>query len=149
MTCVLPSDQQPHSLEDIDRSIVYSEVGQLLVSVGARHSDSSTTPEAVRKRLGEEGEGDVEGEDDVEDDDIFPGGFVMDMEDEECGEDVDGGMEGGGVEGGKWREGNGCGVEEGRWDKGERCVTRKRRQKRQELNKAISSGDLSGIALIT
>ena len=130
MICVLPSGQQPHSLKNIERSIVYSEVGQLLVSVGARHSVSSTTPETVRKTLSEEREDDIE-----DDDDIFPGGFVMDMEDDEHGEGVDGGRVG-------------CGVEGKRWDKGEGGVKRKVQKGKKELNKAMSSGDLSGMCYV-
>ena len=119
------------------------------MSVGARHSDCSTTPEAVRKTL-------IKGEDD----DIFPGGFDSDVEDDKSGEGIDGGGEGvdGGGEGvgGGGGEGCGevegrrgaremCGGEGGRREEGEACVRRKPQQRRKELNKVLSGGDLTGI----
>lgn len=75
-TCIstyIPSDQQPQSLsEEIESGTLYSEVGQLLMSVGARHADCNTSPELARKDLNQE---------DI--DTPFSGGFTLNLDDAE------------------------------------------------------------------
>lgn len=73
------TDQQPQSLsEEVESGTLYSEVGQLLVSVGARHVDCNTSPEFARKEMSKE-----------EIDCPSPGGFTLNLDDVESEEEAE------------------------------------------------------------
>ena len=115
-------------MEDVDNGTIYSEVGQLLVSVGAKHAECTTTPPLVRK---EEKKRIAEEEEEEEEDSHIPGGFTLDLDEVEREEEEEEEGEG---------EGEGEGEEEGDGE----VIKKPEQQRHEKLQKVMSGYDLTG-----
>ena len=114
-------------MDDVDNGTIYSEVGQLLVSVGAKYAECTTTPPLARKKKKRIVE---------EEDSHIPGGFTLDLDEVEREEEEEG-EEG---EGEREEEGDGEGEEEGDGE----VKKKPERQRREKLQKVMSGYDLTG-----